>query len=267
MAIKTIIDVAILLYLICGFIYFSLEDMRMDNLYKEQLAKEQPNSHTPPTKAKCVKVEYDFNRTCRYCPLKTVPRPVRGIPGNKRLGMTVGEAPGKEENDVGKPFVGPSGKNLDELLSAQGLTRSDFFITNAVKCWPTELSYYANMTTRKPTSDELEACRPCLTREIETYNPHAILMLGESAIKQCLSLNSSEVNGVVIAKAGHVTLKDGRLYIWGVHPSPMNMNDPERKEAALRACAVFKKALNSLQFGTSPDYLIASGKFESTDHK
>src|SRR5512140_957753 len=84
--------------------------------------------------------------------------------------MLIGEGPGFYENEQGRPFVGPSGHFLDELLSAAGLKRTDVFIGNVVKCRPPG--------NRDPLPDELGACRPYLERQIEAINPKVIVTLG-----------------------------------------------------------------------------------------
>jgi len=71
--------------------------------------------------------------------------------------MLIGEGPGFYENEQGRPFVGPSGKFLDELLQSAGLKRPEVFITNVVKCRPPG--------NRDPLPDELAACRPYLEKQ------------------------------------------------------------------------------------------------------
>ena len=84
--------------------------------------------------------------------------------------MFIGEAPGFHENQQGFPFVGAAGKFLDELLEKIGLRREDVFITNVVKCRPPG--------NRDPQSNEIEACRPYLDRQIELIRPKMVITLG-----------------------------------------------------------------------------------------
>ncbi len=84
--------------------------------------------------------------------------------------MFIGEAPGFHENQQGLPFVGAAGKFLDELLQKIGLRRGDVFITNVLKCRPPG--------NRDPQSDEIEACRTYLDRQIELIQPKMIITLG-----------------------------------------------------------------------------------------
>jgi DNA polymerase len=82
--------------------------------------------------------------------------------------MILGEAPGIEEDERGKPFIGLAGKLLWEELRSVGIERRDCFVANAVSCWP----------DRTPTDAEMYACRGNLYRQIKRCNPFIILALG-----------------------------------------------------------------------------------------
>lgn len=84
--------------------------------------------------------------------------------------MLIGEAPGWNEDQQGRPFVGAAGKFLEELLGAAGLSRGDVFITNVVKSRPPG--------NRDPLPDEIAACVPWLERQIEVIDPDVIVTLG-----------------------------------------------------------------------------------------
>ncbi len=88
--------------------------------------------------------------------------------------MLVGEAPGEREARTGKPFVGASGKVLDELLDSTGLRREDVYITNVVKDRPPG--------NRDPGRAEIEAYRPFLARQLEIIRPEVIVTLGRFAM-------------------------------------------------------------------------------------
>ncbi|GBF23400.1 DNA polymerase bacteriophage-type [Candidatus Gastranaerophilus sp. (ex Termes propinquus)] len=90
--------------------------------------------------------------------------------------MLIGEAPGKEEDAQGKPFVGRAGKLLDELLKTAGVDRqSDLYICNIVKCRPPD--------NRKPEREEKEACRPYLISQIKLVKPRVIILCGAVAME------------------------------------------------------------------------------------
>jgi uracil-DNA glycosylase family 4 len=89
--------------------------------------------------------------------------------------MFVGEAPGKNEDLQGKPFVGQAGKLLDQLLEEIGLSRSQVFIANVLKCRPPG--------NRDPLPEEIEECKPFLMRQIQLIEPKMICTLGNFATK------------------------------------------------------------------------------------
>jgi len=96
--------------------------------------------------------------------------------GNLNAGiMFIGEAPGKNEDEQGLPFVGAAGKNLDKLLEKVGLTINDVYIANILKCRPPE--------NRNPTNDEIKAHTPWLIEQIKEIKPKVICSLGNYATK------------------------------------------------------------------------------------
>ncbi len=98
------------------------------------------------------------------------------VPGEGKDGsiLFIGEAPGWHEDQMGRPFVGPAGKFLEELLGSIGLKREEVFITNMVKCRPPG--------NRDPMPDEIEACRKYLDRQIEFLRSRAIVSLGRHSL-------------------------------------------------------------------------------------
>jgi DNA polymerase len=110
-------------------------------------------------------------RVCEKCELhRTRTKSVPGEgPADARV-MLIGEAPGWNEDQQGRPFVGAAGKFLEELLAKAGMTRSEVFITNVVKSRPPG--------NRDPLPDEIAACAPFLERQIETIDPEVIVTLG-----------------------------------------------------------------------------------------
>ncbi len=119
--------------------------------------------------------------------------------------MFIGEGPGFHENETGVPFVGGSGRILDELLENIGMKREDVFIGNVVKCRPP--------SNRDPQADELTACDPYLERQIGAINPKVIVTLGRfSMAKFMTNAKISEVHGQA------VNIK-GRLIVAMYHPA------------------------------------------------
>src|SRR3954471_2006712 len=113
----------------------------------------------------------DEIRVCERCELhRTRTKSVPGEgPADARV-MLIGEAPGWNEDQQGRPFVGAAGKFLEELLAKAGLKRSDVFITNVVKSRPPG--------NRDPLPDEIVACAPFLERQIEVIDPEVVVTLG-----------------------------------------------------------------------------------------
>lgn len=106
--------------------------------------------------------------------------------------MFVGEAPGFYEDRQGEPFVGAAGKLLTELLQSIGLSRSDIFIANVIKCRPPN--------NRDPLPEEIETCKPFLLQQIELIKPKLVCTLGNFATQTLLErkVGITKVRGQVI---------------------------------------------------------------------
>lgn len=105
---------------------------------------------------------------CALCEGRT-----RSVPGegpDKPDIMFIGEGPGYHEDQQGRPFVGPAGKLLEELLASIGLTRRDVYIANVIKCRPPG--------NRDPLPAEIQACRKYLDQQIRLLDPPVIVTLG-----------------------------------------------------------------------------------------
>ena len=103
----------------------------------------------------------------------------------------IGEAPGKQEDIQGKPFVGASGKFLDEMLASSNLKRQDVYITNTVK--------YRPPNNRDPLPEEKTACRDWLYAELNLIQPKIIVFLGRHALNTFFpTLSIGEVHGTLI---------------------------------------------------------------------
>lgn len=123
---------------------------------------------------------------CRGCSLYD--NATQAVPGGGEIGahiMLVGEQPGDKEDQAGEPFVGPAGRQLDELLEAADIVRSDVYVTNAVKHFKFEERGKRRLH-KKPTYYEIDACRPWLAAEIELVGPQIVVALGSSAARSLL---------------------------------------------------------------------------------
>lgn len=115
-------------------------------------------------------------RRCRKCPLaKTRTQAVPGEGAHNTRILLVGEAPGKSEDEQGKPFVGYAGKILDDALEKAGLRRQQVFITSILKCRPPK--------NRNPKAPEIAACAPHLKSQIRTISPKVLVALGRFGVK------------------------------------------------------------------------------------
>jgi len=123
---------------------------------------------------------------CTKCPNLVISRKsvVFGVGDpNARL-MFIGEAPGADEDTQGEPFVGKAGELLTRIITAMGLSRSEVFIANILKCRPDTPGETAG--NRKPTSEEMATCLPWLQEQINLIQPAALVALGATAVEGLL---------------------------------------------------------------------------------
>jgi uracil-DNA glycosylase family 4 len=133
---------------------------------------------------------------CGFEPCETATRMVPGEGSPSADVMFVGEAPGANEDRLGRPFVGRAGALLEELLEAAGLVRDDVWITNVVKARPPK--------NRDPRAPEVAHCMPWLETEVALIRPRVIVPLGRHALKHFApDAKIAEVHG---------RLLDGRLF-------------------------------------------------------
>jgi uracil-DNA glycosylase len=174
----------------------------------------------------CTKCELHKNRTNAV--------PGEGPP-DARI-MFVGEGPGQNEDEQGRPFVGAAGKFLTELLESIGLKRSDVFITNIVKCRPPN--------NRAPRKAEIEACNPYLQSQIRLINPRIVCALGTPAMTTLIGdeYSASRFHGKPLTK-GAVT------FLPMYHPAAA-LYDASLKETIFRDFQILKQLLEKDE---SPD--------------
>ncbi|MDD5447834.1 MAG: uracil-DNA glycosylase [Actinomycetota bacterium] len=135
---------------------------------------------------------------CQRCPLwSDRSNLVFGSGSRDAQLMFIGEAPGRAEDAKGLPFVGPAGRLLDDLLAGIGLTRSEVYITNVVKCRPPG--------NRDPLPEEMEACHPFLARQIELIEPKIVCALGRVAAGSLLgkTVQMSRIHGTRLNGDGY----------------------------------------------------------------
>ena len=160
----------------------------------------------------------DEVRHCTACELHK--GRTRAVPGEGPVNaeiMFIGEAPGRNEDLQGRPFVGQAGKLLEELLAEIGLTREDVWIGNVVKCRPPE--------NRDPRPEEIAACAGYLERQIELLQPKVIATLGRYSMEKFFP-------GAKITKVHGQAKRDGnRVLIPLFHPAYILRNMAAKPDA------------------------------------
>ncbi len=136
-------------------------------------------------------------------------------PANARI-LFIGEGPGVNENEQGRPFVGAAGKLLENLLAKAGLRRDEVFICNVVKCRPPG--------NRDPLPEEMAACGKYLDRQIEAIDPEVIVTLGRFSMGKFLP------GARISAIHGQAKVVDGRLVVAMFHPAAA-LHQPALKPA------------------------------------
>lgn len=133
--------------------------------------------------------------------------------------MFVGEAPGRNEDIRGEPFVGAAGKLLDELLASIGLTRDQVYIANVLKCRPPG--------NRDPLPEEIETCTPFLREQIRAIAPKVIATLGNFATKFLLGTEQG-----ITRVRGRLFRVDGRNVVPIYHPAAA-LYSPDKRDVLL----------------------------------
>jgi DNA polymerase len=159
--------------------------------------------------------------------------------------MFVGEQPGDQEDRAGKPFVGPAGQLLDNVLEEVGIPRDDVYVTNAVKHFKFEPRGTRRIHS-KPSAREVAACRPWLEAEIQVIQPPMIVCLGATAAQSLLGASFR------ITKHRGEILSDQKWAPWMLatyHPSALLRMPDEvmRREARERFTQDLAKVARQLQ--------------------
>lgn len=153
---------------------------------------------------------------CRLCAGRTYPVPGEGNP-HARL-MFIGEGPGRDEDQTGRPFVGRAGQLLDKMIGAIGLSREEVFIANVVKCRPPQ--------NRVPTDEEAAACKLHLRIQTALIRPKVIVLLGSTAAKNIIGADIR-----ITRDRGKWFERKGIWMMATYHPSAL-LRDPSKKRDA-----------------------------------
>jgi uracil-DNA glycosylase family 4 len=172
------------------------------------------------TRAEALRLIREDLGDCTRCKLHRLGRRqiVYGVGNPEAALMFVGEAPGRDEDLQGEPFVGRAGQLLTRMIEAMGFAREQVYIANVIKCRPPE--------NRNPEPDEIAACQPFLLRQIEAVRPKVIVALGAIALKALLGADTpiSRVRGRVIDYRGAKLVPT-------FHPAFL-LRSPDRKREA-----------------------------------
>lgn len=153
--------------------------------------------------------------------------------------MLIGEAPGAEEDRIGKPFVGRSGQLLDRMLAAIGLNRDSVYIVNTVPWRPPG--------NRAPTPEEMELCLPFLNRQVELVAPKLVLTLGGPAMQTVFKTT----NGIIKMRGKWQDVSIGSHAVAALptlHPAYL-LRNPAAKQQAWRDLLSFRAKMLELQLG------------------
>jgi uracil-DNA glycosylase family 4 len=182
--------------------------------------------------------------TCQRCPLARTRRNVGfgGVDGHLGVQadlMIIGEAPGEEEDAVGRPFEGLAGRQLAKLLIEAGLDRKAAYLTNVIKCRPTTASSGGSVTNRKPRSCEIAHCKDYLVAQIELVGPKVILAVGATSTAWLLGRGSR-----IEASRGGYQFREGIPVVATYHPSPVSLNrQAGRREMVLKDLSLVRRKL------------------------
>jgi len=182
--------------------------------------------------AECVRLDAlrEAIGDCHRCPLgDTRTTLVFGVGDPHARVMLIGEAPGRNEDLTGVPFVGAAGGFLDELLGYAGLERGEVYIANVLKCRPPG--------NRNPAPAEVETCTPFLLEQIELIDPEVIVTLGNFATRVVLQTSES-----ITALRGSVRQAGARRVLPIFHPAAA-IYDRSKRDVLLADFALLRDLL------------------------
>ena len=216
-------------------------DLGFEEVYTQPTGK-KPNlkkrhtpgmNHTVHATAKTLADFYQEIKNCKKCHLgKTRTNFVFGVGNPNAKVMFIGEAPGREEDLQGEPFVGKAGQLLDKILAAINFTRDEVYIANILKCRPPE--------NRDPLPDEIQMCEPYLLEQIKIIQPKIICALGRISAQALLKTNLS-----LGQLRGKIHDYDGIKFLVTYHPAAL-LRYPQYKRATWEDVKLLRKEYDDL---------------------
>lgn len=178
-----------------------------------------PDSHTRMEELSLAALDARA-QSCTRCSLSATRTHVVFGEGNPAAAaLFIGEGPGDVEDQTGRPFVGPAGQKLDEVLASVGIHREDVYIGNVVKCRPPG--------NRVPSRAEMEACLPFLEAQIALIKPRLIVTLGNTATQWLVP----EIPGITKSHGSFFPWRGDILIFPMFHPSYL-LRNPSREKGS-----------------------------------
>lgn len=186
-----------------------------------------PKPHIPLDE---LRVQVESCRRCPLCDGRT--QTVFGVGNPHARVMFIGEAPGKNEDLQGEPFVGAAGHYLNELLGCAGLRREDVFIANVLKCRPPG--------NRDPRPEEIQTCTPFLREQTRTIDPEVLVTLGKFSTQFVLKTQ------VGITRLHGRVQRAGKFLVFPIFHPAAALYDGAKREALENDFATLGQLLHQL---------------------
>jgi DNA polymerase len=200
-----------------------LKKLYLESIGIHYLPKPQPavrsmaESGTPGGREALLALREEIG-DCQRCPLgRGRKNLVFGVGNPEAEVVFVGEAPGRDEDIRGEPFVGKAGQLLTKIINAMGLSRDQVYICNVIKCRPPQ--------NRDPLPEEIERCEPFLKRQLDILNPRVICALGSFAARTLLRTEAR-----ISQLRGRLHTYNGIPLIPTYHPSFLLRNPDAKRD-------------------------------------
>lgn len=187
-----------------------------------------PKPHIPLDE---LRVQVESCRRCPLCDGRT--QTVFGVGNPHARVMFIGEAPGKNEDLQGEPFVGAAGHYLNELLGCAGLRREDVFIVNVLKCRPPG--------NRDPRPEEIQTCTPFLREQTRTIDPEVLVTLGKFSTQFVLKTQ------VGITRLHGRVQRAGKFLVFPIFHPAAALYDGAKREALENDFVTLGQVLHQLE--------------------
>jgi DNA polymerase len=196
---------------------------------------------TPASKENHMEKLFEEVERCQSCGLCNVRKKiVLGEGGLDSPVVLIGEAPGRKEDEQGRPFVGLAGLLLDKLLAEVGLERKDVYITNIVKCRPPR--------NRRPKAEEMKKCAVHLEKQLDIISPKVLTPMGNSASGYMMKRFNRDRNniGKIHGKNYHIEAPWGKIVMLPIYHPAAVLYNRRLEEELKRDLETLKKLIRQL---------------------